>query len=151
MTPSANSTLALDRCHQSHTLRYLEEKMNALAKTGSLFLYLSNFREEVLSALFQRVNTGGRAVQKSNLAWPWVGHDADAVSRNGALETMVRRPELITPPLTRPSLRTANLLKTPTMHGAGAMSKVEHESQIGRIRTYSAREAARLCAGLVPP
>jgi hypothetical protein len=36
--------------------------MNALAKTGSLFLYLSNLREELLPALFQGVDTGGRAV-----------------------------------------------------------------------------------------
>ncbi len=89
--------------------------MNALAKTVSLFLYLSNLREELLPALFQAVDTGGRAVQKHNLARrPLVGPEAEGVHWNGVLETMVRRPEPITSLLPRPNLRTADLLATPT-------------------------------------
>ena len=124
--------------------------MNALAKTGSLFIYLSNFCEKLLPALFQGVDTGGGAVQKRHLARPWVGHKAETVCRNGVLETMVRRPEPIAPPLLWPSLRTADLLETPTIHATCAMRKADHENQISRLRTHSAREAARLCAGLEP-
>ena len=124
--------------------------MNVLAKTGSLFLYLSNLRKEPLPALFQGVDTGGCAVQKRNLVRPWVGHETETVCRNGVLETMVRRPELIMPPPLRPSLRTADLLETPTRQVASAMRKVERESQISRLGTHSAREAARLCARLEP-
>ena len=73
--------------------------MNALAKTGSLFLNLSNLREKQLLALFQQVDTGNRAVQKCNLGWLWVGHEAKTMCRNSILESIVRCPELITPPL----------------------------------------------------
>jgi hypothetical protein len=80
-------------------IKKIGRDVNALAKTSSFFLYFSNLRKEVLLAHFQRVNTGCRAVQKRNLGWPWVRHDADAMRRNSILETMVRRSKLITLPL----------------------------------------------------
>lgn len=73
--------------------------MNALAKTGSFLLYLSNFREKLLPALFQQVDTSNRVVQKRNLGWLWVGHEAKTMCRNSILETIVRCPEFITHPL----------------------------------------------------
>ena len=65
------------------------KEMNALAKTSSLFLYFSNFGKKLLLTHFQRVDTGGRAVQKRNLGWSWVGHEADVMRQNSILETAV--------------------------------------------------------------
>jgi hypothetical protein len=118
-------------CHQFHTSRGSE--VNALAKTGSPFLYLSNLREKLLPTLFQRVDTSGRTVQKRNLGWRWVGHEAETVCRNNILETMVRGLELIAPPPLYPYMRAVDLLATPIMHGAVAMRKVGRKSKVSRL------------------
>jgi hypothetical protein len=75
------------------------QRLVSLAKSGSLFLHLSNLLEKLLPAQFQRADTSGRAVQKRSLGWLWVGHEAGTVCRNSILETIIRRSELITPPL----------------------------------------------------